>query len=69
MAEMVIETAVHRNNPATTPEALNRSHDYITDAMDTLRHALMWAEKNRLPITQKNLQHVRDFRARMAFFK
>lgn len=69
MAEMVIQKAVHRGNPAEAEAALNRSHDSVTDAMDALRHALMWAEKNNLPITRKNLQHVRDFRARMAFFK
>lgn len=69
MAETVIQKAVHRGDPAMAEEALNRSHDFVTDAMDALRHALMWAEKNNLPITKKNLQHVRDFRARMAFFK
>ena len=69
LAEMVIRKAVRNGDASTASEALNRSHDFVTDAMDALRHGLMWAERNNLPIDKKNLQHVRDFRARMAFFK
>ena len=69
LAEMVIRKAVRSGDVTLAAGAFNRSHDFVTDAMDALRHGLMWAEKNNLPIDKKNLQHVRDFRARMAFFK
>lgn len=69
MAEMVIQKAVRSGDATLAAEAINRSYDFVMDAMDALRHGLMWAEKNNLPINKKNLQQVRDFRARMSFFK